>query len=171
MSLKDQRRGGLGAGSPWLRTRPANVGTKRRRQYPAIGQCAEEPLPTGTAPVSRKSQPALQGEKRALFHTLPRDGLQIKISALGAVGIPREPKGHATRIKSPLAGVASPRLQTNEPRNQVQNSIPVRAKAISASAVRTNHFPNFPLVACAAAYWKGPVRARLTCGRLPRHPV
>ena len=74
-----------------------------------------------------------------MLRMLARNGLQIEISALGAVGIAREPEGHAMRVKSAVAIVASPGFQCNEPENLVQSTIPARAEAIAALAMRTNH--------------------------------
>jgi len=79
-----------------------------------------------------------------MLHKLTRNGLQVEIAAFGAVGIPKQSEGGAACVKSPLTGVASPGLQTNEPGYLIQSSITARAIAVPAAAVRTNHFLRFP---------------------------
>lgn len=60
-----------------------------------------------------------------MLHMFARDEFQVEISALGAVGIPHVPEGDATRVKSALASVAPPGLQSSEPGNLIQSTIPV----------------------------------------------
>jgi hypothetical protein len=137
-------------GGGQLRVRRANVRSNRGRQDPAVWKRAEESLPARITAVSRKSEPAFDGEKRALLHALTRYRLQIKISAFGAVGIAHKPERNAARIKPPVARMASPGFQPGELRNDIERSIAMRTEAIATAALRANHFPGFPLFSRAA---------------------
>jgi hypothetical protein len=110
-----------------------------RRQDAAIRQEAEEFFAAGVATIRRKQEQALQDEQGPLLDALPGDMLEIKIAALGAVRVPREKERHASRVETEIAGVAAPGTQRGEAGEKIEDAAAARTKAISASALRTDH--------------------------------
>jgi len=76
----------LGLGTLGL-SRLAEAGGNRGGQDPAEGQGAKESLPTGVAPIGRKTQPFLQTNKGALFDSLGGDVLKIEVPTARTVGV------------------------------------------------------------------------------------
>ena len=110
-----------------------------RRQDAAIRQDTKESLAAGVATIRRKQEHALQDEQGPLLDALPGDMLEIKIAALGAVCVPREKERHASRVEPEIAGVAAPGTQRGEAGEEIEDATATRTKAISASALRTDH--------------------------------
>ena len=84
-----------------------------RQDAPEL-QDAEEAVTAGVAAVCGKPQPALHKNEGAGFHSLPRDVLEVKISAAGTMRVALQTGRHPPGVKAPVATVASPGPQTHQ---------------------------------------------------------
>lgn len=148
----------IALGSRWFPRR----GVKRGCNDPPEPQDAEEPLPAGIAPVCGKTHEALQSDHRPFLDALARNMLQIKIPASGAMRVPHELQGNTRAMKPVIAGVATPRFQTEKSKDEVDRSASMRTKAIRAAALRTDHLPRSPV---------SPVRESIQFERSKQHSV
>ncbi len=121
---------------------------------------AEESQTARVAPIRRITQPAFQRQQTPLLDALSRNVLKVEVSAPRAVGISNKRKRDTPGIESPVARVASPRLQSNQCANGIEHGVPMGSETICATALGTNHLFNFTLDHCAAAYPKRSEGAR-----------
>lgn len=117
----------------------AICGRHHRRKNAPIWQDTEESLPAGVAAVGRKPQKAFQEDQSALLHAIPRNVLEIEVSAPRAVGIPRERERHEPGVESPVARVASPGPQSDRGAQEIEYPAAVRTITISTPALRADH--------------------------------
>jgi hypothetical protein len=83
---------------------------------------AEEFLAAGVAAIGGKTEETLRRNQRSLFDSLPRDVLEVEISASRAVGVMDERSGDPPGIKSQVACVASPGSQTDQGRKKITDA-------------------------------------------------
>jgi hypothetical protein len=100
---------------------------------------AEEAVAAGIAAVGGKSEPALQENEGAVFHTFAGDMLDIEIAAAGAVREALEDGSDAPGLKAVLAAVTAPGAQAGATEEEVEDSVAVRAKTIVTATLWTNH--------------------------------
>jgi hypothetical protein len=117
---------------------------KRGRNDSTVPQDAEKPLAARIASVSREIQQTFHGDHSSILHTLARNVLQVKISALGAVGIACEGYRHAITAKSAVACVTSPGLEFDQRVEKVGYPASMRPETVRAAALRTDHWPGSP---------------------------
>lgn len=94
--------------------RAARRVVKRGGHDPAVPQDAEKALAARIAPVGREIQEALQYQHGSVVDAFPRNVLEIKISALGTMGVLREGHGYAVGAVAVVAGVASPGFEIDQ---------------------------------------------------------
>jgi len=109
------------------------------RQDTAEFANAEETVAAGIAAVGGKSEPALQKNEGAIFHSFARDMLDIEIAAARAVREAFQDGCDAPGLKAVLAAVAAPRAQAGATEEEVEGSVAVRAKTIVTATLWTNH--------------------------------
>jgi len=104
-----------------------------------VGKKTEKSLAARVAAVGMKSQDAFREEKAVVFNPLARNSLEIEVSTLRAVGETSEGDRHAMSVETALASMATPGLKSCEGKEKVHNTTAMRAIAVRASALRTNH--------------------------------
>jgi hypothetical protein len=108
-----------------LCARAANYRVKSGGHDSTKGKCTEEALAAGTTPIGGETQPALYADECSPFDPVPRDEFQVKISALGTMGVACEGDRHAPGIKAVIACMASPGPQTRERGDEIKSSLAV----------------------------------------------
>ena len=109
------------------------------RQNAAEFANAEEALAAGIAAVGGKSEPALQENQGAVFHSFAGDVLDIEIAAARAVREAFQDGCDAPGLKAVLAAVTAPGAQASATEEEVEGSVAVRAKTIVTATLWTNH--------------------------------
>jgi hypothetical protein len=117
----------------------AQFGGHSGRKDAALWKRAEKPPPARIAAIGWKTKPPFQREAGPLIHALARNQFQIKISALGAMGVGTEDKRDSPGIEAEIAGVAAPGFQPSQRAQEILDAASMRSVAIGAAALRTNH--------------------------------
>ena len=115
------------------------VAFDHRRQDAAEFADAEETVAAGIAAVGGKSEPALQENQGAIFHTFAGDMLDIEITAARTVREAFKVGSDAPGLKAVLAAVTAPGAQAGAAEQEVQDSVAVRAKTIVTATLWTKH--------------------------------
>ena len=127
----------------------AGASSDRGGQNAAEQKEAKEPLAARIAAIGRNAEPAFQRYQRSVGYAFARERLEVQISAVRAMRIPGKRECDAPRVESAVACVASPRPQREKSAQEIADTLAMRAMAVRAPALRTNHFPDPP--PCAAA--------------------
>jgi hypothetical protein len=100
----------------------AFIGGISGRQDAAKRPRAEEAFAAGSAPVSRKSEPALEAEEGATVDALAGEVFEVKIAAPGAVSIAGEGEGYTVGIETKVAAMAPPGLQAQKRKPEIHET-------------------------------------------------
>jgi hypothetical protein len=114
------------------------------RKDPSDRADAEESLPARITTIGRKMQEALGKEHRPILHAVAGNTLQIEISASRAVGETGKAQRDPPGIKPSVARVAAPGSAPREREHKIHHSRTMRAEAIGAAALRTDHRTTLP---------------------------
>ena len=109
-----------------------------------MGQQAEEFFAAWVAAISRKSEEALHENQSSTLDARPRDTLEVEISAQWAMGVTRERERHVPGMEAAIARAASPGTQAEARADEIDHAAAMRAKAVRAAALRTDHLAGLP---------------------------
>jgi hypothetical protein len=128
-----------------------NHGRKNASELPN----AVESLPARIAPVGRNMQQLLEKCQRVAVDAAARDTSEIEVPAPRAVREMTVGNCHASRVKSTLACLTAPWTRSGQRENEIHHAASVRAKAVRASALWTNHvvFPRSRAPRIAKTIW------------------
>jgi hypothetical protein len=100
---------------------------------------AEEAVAARVTAVGGKSEPALQENEGALFHSFAGDVFDIEIAAARAVREAFQDGCDAPGLKAVFAAVATPGAQAGATEEEIEDSVAVRAKTAVTATLRTDH--------------------------------
>jgi len=104
-----------------------------------VREQAEEFLAAGIAAVRGKAKKPLHAGQDTLIDAIAPNVLRVEIAAARAMGIAREGSRDRPGVKALIASVAAPWAQPQQRAYEIGNAASVRAVAIRAPALRTDH--------------------------------